>query len=152
MRNSPTLSTSPSGNRDPHLKTHTNIQTTRIRNGHNRDVTSPPSSPLTSSSSVLSDVPEDGDYKERNGSRAEGMSSRRNTKSTSHDQSSRAFLFLFAAHLTKLGPRCLATRKRRNVTSQMSPAPPTSQPDDVTKLTQEVSIKRCHSTYLLTPR
>ncbi|KAG6373774.1 PLU-1-like protein-domain-containing protein [Boletus reticuloceps] len=124
VRNSPTLSTSPGGTRDPHLKTHTNIQTVRTRNGHHRDATSPPSSPLTSSSSALSDIPDDADYKERNGSRAEGTSSRRHTKSTSHDQNS-------------------PTRKRRNVAGRMSSTSPMPQLEDGAKLTQEQSCEVC---------
>ncbi|KAG9317792.1 PLU-1-like protein-domain-containing protein [Chiua virens] len=132
VRNSPTLSTSPGGTRDPHLKTHTNIQTTRTRNGHNRDASSPPSSPLTSTSSALSDVPDDGDYKERNGFRAEGTSSKRNTKSIPHDQS--------------------PPRKRRNIASRMSSASPPSPPDEVAKLTQEsceVCQKKNHEEEML---
>ncbi|KIK96126.1 hypothetical protein PAXRUDRAFT_826282 [Paxillus rubicundulus Ve08.2h10] len=124
VRNSPTLSTPPSGNRDPHLKTHMNIQTTSARNGFDREVTSPPSSPLTSSSSPLSEPPDDGDYKERNGAGAEGASVRRNTRAASQDHNT-------------------PTLRSRNFANRMSPASATSQPENDTKLTQEQSCEVC---------
>jgi histone demethylase JARID1 len=117
-----------------------NIQTTSARNGFDREVTSPPSSPLTSSSSPLSEPPDEGDYKERNGTGAEGTSVRRSARATSQEQSTRAsFTVCNTACLTR---SVLATLKSRNFANRMSPASATSQPEDDTKLTQEVSILR----------
>ncbi|KIJ69805.1 hypothetical protein HYDPIDRAFT_164076 [Hydnomerulius pinastri MD-312] len=118
VRNSPTLSTSPGGSRDPHLRTHVNIQTANARNLFARDVTSPPSSPLTSSSSPLSEPPDEGDYKERNGTRTEGASVKRSARAASQEQAT-------------------PTRKARDFSSRMSPASAASQRDEDTKLTQE---------------
>ncbi|KAF9236221.1 PLU-1-like protein-domain-containing protein [Melanogaster broomeanus] len=104
VRNSPTLSTSPGGSRDPHLKTHMNIQTTSTRNGVDRHVTSPPSSPLTSSSSPLSEPPDDADYKERNGTR-------RGARAGSQERSTRTSSTVFIRRISHvLSSRTEATR------------------------------------------
>ncbi|KAH7887375.1 PLU-1-like protein-domain-containing protein [Phlebopus sp. FC_14] len=121
VRNSPTLSAVSGNGRDPYLKTHINIQTT---SSFDREATSPPSSPLTSSSSALSEPPDDGDYKERDGTRNESASTRRITRATSQEQTT-------------------PTRKKRDSRRRMSPASATSPLGDDTKLTQEQSCEIC---------
>ena len=61
VRNSPNMS--PAKQHDPNLKTHTNIQTASksARSSVERDNDSPPSSPLSTSSSDLSDLPDEAD-------------------------------------------------------------------------------------------
>lgn len=89
VRNSAALS--PSKQRDPNLKTHVHIQSS---NGLGRlstpasinDDDSPPSSPLTSTSSPLSEPPDEADLKEANGVKSESTRPRRSTRHASQEQ------------------------------------------------------------------
>ena len=65
VRNSPNMS--PTKPNDPNLKTHTNIQTASksARSSVERDNDSPPSSPLSTSSSDLSDLPDESETRLR---------------------------------------------------------------------------------------
>ncbi|KAH9942560.1 hypothetical protein B0H21DRAFT_824117 [Amylocystis lapponica] len=94
VRNSSAMS--PIKPRDPQLKTHINIQSagTSSRLSNSADPTgeeSPPSSPLTVTSSPLSEPPDEGDYRESNGVKVETSRPRRSTRhavrkaSGSHD-------------------------------------------------------------------
>ncbi|KAH7922065.1 hypothetical protein BV22DRAFT_1197718 [Leucogyrophana mollusca] len=86
VRNSPTLSMSPGVSRDPQLKTHIDIQTAPSMGlgALRHDSSSVPSSPLTTSSSPLSEPPDDSDYKTPNGSRSESFKPRRTTRTSPH--------------------------------------------------------------------
>ncbi|KAI9064868.1 hypothetical protein FKP32DRAFT_1591090 [Trametes sanguinea] len=94
VRNSPALS--PNKPRDPQLKTHINIQSAgsvgrlSTPNSMMGDDESPPSSPLTATSSPLSEPPDEGDYKDTNGVKAESSRPRRSTRHTSQDNGARA--------------------------------------------------------------
>ena len=86
MRNSPNLS--PAKQTDPNLKTHMNIQTAgskppRASVGAD-DAESPPSSPLSSSSSPLSEPPDESEARPR-----------RSARQTSTDQMLRESLHAF---------------------------------------------------------
>jgi len=83
--------------RDPHLKTHTNIQSAskipRSSSGVTGvDDTSPPSSPLTTTSSPLSEPPDDGEYKGADGARLTSSKARRNARMGSQDRQTCRFL------------------------------------------------------------
>ena len=92
---------SPMKSRDPSLKTHTNMQSNgaAVRSGTPTpgagpsstaaDDDSPPPSPLTVTSSPLSEPPDESDLKESNGVKAEGTRPRRSTRHTSQEQSTR---------------------------------------------------------------
>ncbi|RPD66829.1 hypothetical protein L226DRAFT_529234 [Lentinus tigrinus ALCF2SS1-7] len=92
VRNSPALS--PNKQRDANLKTHTNIQSIsgigRLSTPvSNVDDDSPPSSPLSSTSSPLSEPPDEADAKETNGVKVESSRPRRSARHTSTEQNSR---------------------------------------------------------------
>ena len=88
-RNSPAMS--PMLARDAHLKTHTNMQTsgrpsrlsTTVTSADN---TSPPGSPLTTTSSPLSEPPDESECKEVGG-RSTGSRPRRSTRTGSQEDS-----------------------------------------------------------------
>ena len=89
VRNSPALS--PSKPRDPGLKTHTNIQTSttlpQLSTAESAaDDDSPPSSPLTATSSPLSEPPDESDMKEANGAKSDASRPRRSTRNSTQDQ------------------------------------------------------------------
>ncbi|TBU33002.1 PLU-1-like protein-domain-containing protein [Dichomitus squalens] len=89
VRNSPALS--PVKARDAALKTHTNIQTSStLPQLSTSDSTvgddSPPPSPLTATSSPLSEPPDENDLKETNGVKADASRPRRSTRNTAPDQ------------------------------------------------------------------
>ncbi|KAI9000697.1 PLU-1-like protein-domain-containing protein [Trametes punicea] len=93
VRNSPALS--PNKPRDPQLKTHVNIQSAgsvgRLSTpGSMMDDDSPPSSPLTATSSPLSEPPDEGDLKDANGIKAESSRPRRSARHTSQEHGARA--------------------------------------------------------------
>jgi hypothetical protein len=75
--------------RDPHLKTHRNIQSPEMPSRLSATVTtpvggtSPPSSPLTATSSLLSEPPDESDHKE--GSRSASARPRRSARMGSQD-------------------------------------------------------------------
>ncbi|KAG1805191.1 PLU-1-like protein-domain-containing protein [Suillus subaureus] len=123
VRNSPTLSTSPAAARDPQLKTHMNIQTATHPLTFPRERGSPPSSPLTSTSSPLSEPPDDGDYKERSGPRPESTAVKRGARVSSQEMT--------------------PTRKSLDVLSRLSPVSASPQPDDEYKRTLELSCEIC---------
>ena len=82
--------------RDPHLKTHTNIQSAGKIPRSGSGVTgvddkSPPSSPLTATSSPLSEPPDDGEYKNGDGGRSAGSRARRNARTGSQDRQAGRF-------------------------------------------------------------
>ncbi|KAG1752367.1 PLU-1-like protein-domain-containing protein [Suillus paluster] len=123
VRNSPTLSASPTVARDPQLKTHMNIQTATHPLTTPRERGSPPSSPLTSTSSPLSEPPDDGEYKERGGPRPEGTAVKRGPRVASQEMT--------------------PTRKSLEALSRLSPASVSPQPDDEYKRTLELSCEIC---------
>ncbi|KAI0355366.1 hypothetical protein OH77DRAFT_1479882 [Trametes cingulata] len=93
VRNSPALS--PNKPRDPQLKTHTNIQSAGSVGRHSTpgstmDDDSPPSSPLTATSSPLSEPPDEGELKDANGVKSESSRPRRSARHTSQDNGARA--------------------------------------------------------------
>ena len=80
----------PSKPRDPGLKTHTNIQTSttlpQLSTAESAaDDDSPPSSPLTATSSPLSEPPDESDMKETNGVKSDASRPRRSTRSSAQD-------------------------------------------------------------------
>ncbi|KAF8165656.1 jumonji superfamily protein [Crassisporium funariophilum] len=88
-RNSPAMS--PIIARDAHLKTHTNMQTSGKLSRLSTTVTSmedisPPASPLTTTSSPLSEPPDESDPKDPNG-KSSGSRPRRSTRMGSQEQS-----------------------------------------------------------------
>src|SRR5882757_541379 len=88
-RNSPAMS--PMLARDAHLKTHTNMQTSsrlsRLSSTvPSADNTSPPGSPLTTTSSPLSEPPDDSECKDIGG-RSSGPRPRRSTRMNSQENS-----------------------------------------------------------------
>ena len=92
VRNSAALS--PNKQRDASLKTHTNIQSTsgigRLSTPvSNVDDESPPSSPLSSTSSPLSEPPDEADARETNGVKSESSRPRRSTRHASTEQTIR---------------------------------------------------------------
>lgn len=84
VRSSPSLS--PMATRDPQLKTHMNIQSgaklSRLSSAALTDDTTPPSSPLTATSSPLSEPPDEGDNRGING---EGSRTRRSKRMGSQE-------------------------------------------------------------------
>ncbi|KAI0938026.1 hypothetical protein AcV7_003336 [Taiwanofungus camphoratus] len=86
------LPNSPNKSNDPQLKTHINIQSAGKLNQLSAatataDEDSPPSSPLTVTSSPLSEPPDEGDVREVHGSiKADTSRPRRNTRQSSLDQ------------------------------------------------------------------
>lgn len=88
-RNSPAMS--PIFARDAHLRTHTNIQSPSRLSRPSAIVklkdedTSPPGSPLTATSSPLSEPPDESDFRDANGNKDPGRS-RRNTRMGSQEQ------------------------------------------------------------------
>jgi len=72
------------------LKTHSNIQSTKLpvfnASVHEDDNNSPPSSPLTNTSSPLSEPPEEGEAKHASGSRSDGGKPRRSPRTGSQEQ------------------------------------------------------------------
>ena len=91
VRNSPAMS--PNKPRDPQLKTHVNIQSAgsvgRLSTpGSAMDEESPPSSPLTATSSPLSEPPDEGDFKE-NGVKSESSRPRRSARHVSQEHGAR---------------------------------------------------------------
>ena len=88
-RNSPAMS--PIFSRDAHLRTHTNIQSPSRLSRPSAIVklkdedTSPPGSPLTATSSPLSEPPDESDFRDANGNKGSGRS-RRNTRMGSQEQ------------------------------------------------------------------
>ncbi|OAX43353.1 hypothetical protein K503DRAFT_765912 [Rhizopogon vinicolor AM-OR11-026] len=123
VRNSPILSTSPNVARDPQLKTHMNIQTATHTLTSPRERGSPPSSPLTSTSSPLSEPSDDGDYKERNGPRQDSSAAKRSSRVASQEMT--------------------PTGKSLEPNSRLSPASASPQPDDEYKRTLELSCEIC---------
>ena len=92
VRNSAALS--PNKQRDATLKSHTNIQSTsgigRLSTPvSNVDDDSPPSSPLSSTSSPLSEPPDEADAKETNGVKSESSRPRRSARHASTEQTTR---------------------------------------------------------------
>lgn len=89
------LPNSPNKSNDPQLKTHINIQSAGKLNRLSAatataDEDSPPSSPLTVTSSPLSEPPDEGDVREVHGSiKADTSRPRRNTRQSSLDQATR---------------------------------------------------------------
>ncbi|KAH9855011.1 PLU-1-like protein-domain-containing protein [Lenzites betulinus] len=86
---------SPAKTRDPQLKTHVNIQSAgsagRLSTPTSAmDEDSPPSSPLTATSSPLSEPPDEGETKDSNGVKAESSRPRRSTRNISQDKGTRA--------------------------------------------------------------
>ena len=80
VRSSPTLASLTSATRDPQLRTHVNTQTLgkRARPSSSSlpettEMDSPPSSPLTATSSPLSEPPDETDYKEDVGARMDSL-------------------------------------------------------------------------------
>lgn len=138
VRNSPTLSTSPTAARDPQLKTHMNIQTATHPLTSPRERGSPPSSPLTSTSSPLSEPPDDGDYKERSGPRPESTAVKRGARVASRDMTRKPVNTPGQSISNR--EYWPATRKSLDVLSRLSPASASPQPDDEYKRTLEVRI------------
>ncbi|KAG6335290.1 hypothetical protein ID866_3794 [Astraeus odoratus] len=124
VRNSPALSASPTIKTEPHLKTHINVQTSNSFPSSIRCPTSPPSSPLTVSSSPLSEPPDDADYKERIRTRSETNGAKKGNRTTSQDQST-------------------STPKSRDTLGRATAALSVAQPEDDAKLTQEQSCEIC---------
>ncbi|KAI0042015.1 hypothetical protein FA95DRAFT_1575993 [Auriscalpium vulgare] len=101
VRSSPALANLASASRDPQLKTHVNMQTLGKRpwvanngngsadNAGDVDMDSPPSSPLTATSSPLSEPPDDTEVKEEPSARAEGSTRRRGLRAASAEQNTR---------------------------------------------------------------
>ncbi|RDB19939.1 Lysine-specific demethylase lid [Hypsizygus marmoreus] len=129
-RNSPGMSPTA---RDPQLKTHINIQSAgnMSRLGSTvttADDTSPPSSPLTATSSPLSEPPDDGECKEGDGSRSSSSRPRRSTRSE---------------------PQA-ATSKKPTSTGSLLPSPMIpppvfyDKPKEDTKGTPEQNCEICH--------
>ncbi|EGO02116.1 hypothetical protein SERLA73DRAFT_159163 [Serpula lacrymans var. lacrymans S7.3] len=94
VRTSPTLSMSPTTTRDPQLKTHVNTQTVgSMRLGQSSarsasvDNQSPPSSPLTASSSPLSEPPDEGEFKDQPRGRSDSAKPRRSARMSSQEHS-----------------------------------------------------------------
>ncbi len=85
VRNSPNMS--PSKPHDPTLKTHMNIQSAgkSVRSSIGAGDDSPPSSPLTATSSPLSEPPDESD-------KNDSTRPRRSARQTSHEQSTRKYL------------------------------------------------------------
>ncbi|KAI0775906.1 PLU-1-like protein-domain-containing protein [Trametes elegans] len=86
---------SPNKPRDPQLKTHVNIQSAsssgRLSTPNSMmDDESPPSSPLTATSSPLSEPPDEGDVKDANGLKSEMSRPRRSARHASQEQNTRA--------------------------------------------------------------
>ncbi|KIK29056.1 hypothetical protein PISMIDRAFT_516418 [Pisolithus microcarpus 441] len=123
VRKSSASPSSPTVKTDPHLKTHTNIQSSNSRQSSLRYPSSPPSSPLTSSSSSLSE-PDDGDSKERIRTRSETNGVKRSTRTASQEQFT-------------------STVMSRDGFGRGPSAAATAQPDEVQKLTQEQSCEIC---------
>lgn len=121
VRNSPNLSASPIMKTDPHLKTHVNIHNLNALSSLTRYPSSPPSSPLTASSSPLSEPPDDADYRERVRTRSEANGSRRSTITES---------------LT-------SAPKTRDNTFHVGSSSRVTPPEEDTKLTQEQSCEVC---------
>lgn len=138
VRNSPTLSTSPTAARDPQLKTHMNIQTATHPLTTPRERGSPPSSPLTSTSSPLSEPPDEGDYKERSGPRPESTAVKRGARVASQDMTRKPVNTPGQSISNR--EHWPATRKSLDVLSRLSPASASPQPDDEYKRTLEVRI------------
>ena len=96
VRNSPNMS--PPKQTDPNLKTHTNIQTAgkssaRSSVGVDNDDNSPPSSPLSTSSSPLSEPPDESETRLR-----------RSARQMVHDQGLRmSFFHLISERLGRSG-------------------------------------------------
>ncbi|KAI0677218.1 PLU-1-like protein-domain-containing protein [Trametes maxima] len=93
VRSSPALS--PNKPRDPQLKTHVNIQSAgssgRLSTpGSAMDDESPPSSPLTATSSPLSEPPDEGESKDANGVKSESSRPRRSARHVSQEHGARA--------------------------------------------------------------
>lgn len=87
-RNSPAMS--PMLARDAHLKTHTNIQTSARLSRLSTIVTSaenasPPGSPLTTTSSPLSEPPDESECKDVTSGRSNGSRPRRSTRMGSQE-------------------------------------------------------------------
>lgn len=92
VRSSPALS--PNKARDPQLKTHVNIQGAgSIPRPSTPDSAagdeSPPSSPLTATSSPLSEPPDEGDHKDANGVKSESSRPRRSARHVSQEHGTR---------------------------------------------------------------
>jgi len=138
VRNSPLLSTSPNVARDPQLKTHMNIQTATHPLTSPREHGSPPSSPLTSTSSPLSEPSDDGDYKERSGSRQDSSAAKRGSGVASQEITRKS---ADPSGQSKFNCKhCAATGKSLGPVSRLSPASASPQPDDEYKRTLEVRI------------
>ncbi|CCM06448.1 uncharacterized protein FIBRA_08712 [Fibroporia radiculosa] len=91
VRNSPNMS--PNKPRDPQLRTHVNIQSaskSRSDSSAKADDDSPPSSPLTATSSPLSEPPDESEAKDAAGGRSGSSKTRRNPRQSSHEQSALA--------------------------------------------------------------
>lgn len=101
-RNTPGMSPAA---RDPHLKTHTNIQFPgkSFRSGATTATTddaSPPSSPLTATSSPLSEPPDESEYKDPEGGRMPSSKPRRSTRVVSQEgQPCAVQRLIFFSHL-----------------------------------------------------
>jgi histone demethylase JARID1 len=136
VRNSPILSTSPNVARDPQLKTHMNIQTVTHPLTSPRERGSPPSSPLTSTSSPLSEPSDDGDYKERSGPRQDSSAAKRSSRVASQEVTRKPVSVCGQSQSNRrYNP---ATGKSLEPVSRLSPGSVSPQPDDEYKRTLEV--------------
>lgn len=120
VRNSPALS--PSKPRDPGLKTHTNIQTSttlpQLSTAESAaDDDSPPSSPLTATSSPLSEPPDESDMKEANGAKSDASRPRRSTRNSTQDQLPLASTFYMRRRCHRKHPY-LCPRNSSNINSK----------------------------------
>lgn len=118
-----------------------NIQTATYPLTSPRERGSPPSSPLTSTSSPLSEPSEDGDYKERSGPRQDNSTAKRGLRVSSQEVTRKP---VDPSGQSKSNTRyCPATGKSLEPVSRLSPASASPQPDDEYKRTLEVRIIAC---------
>ena len=152
VRNSPALSPNKQ-QRDASLKTHVNIQTSGLGRASTPDSAgeddSPPSSPLSSTSSPLSEPPDEADLKEMNGVKSESSRPRRSTRHNEQEQGARKSGCRQVAVRSPL--RCVAGTRRTSTANEngvagaeAGPSKEPRQPSEVSCSTLRPVVERSH--------